>query len=291
MKSVIHLKFIIFFVVAIAVTTSCRKEKQENPVEDEATSLAAEEITLPAETAVLAGRENNPSKLACNTFYGPCVKMGKGHIRSWINIAKCNNKPVAIGIEFLKGSLENLPKDPMNFLANRFILMLHHKAKETTPFDHITINWEPTGHEPNGIYNVPHFDMHFYKISVAAQMAITGIPGAPPPAGYLPASYVIPAATVPQMGSHWLDPSSPELPPTFAPFTHTFIYGSDNGKVIFLEPMITRAFLLGGTTVIKAIPQPIHFAPANTNYPQKYKIWKTWGDGRNYVALTDFVWR
>ena len=182
-------------------------------------------------------------------------------------------------------------RSPMNFPANTFILMLHHKAKETTPFDHITINWEPTGHEPNGIYNVPHFDMHFYKISVAAQMAITGIPGAPPPAGYLPASYVIPAATVPQMGSHWLDPSSPELPPTFAPFTHTFIYGSDNGKVIFLEPMITRAFLLGGTTVIKAIPQPIHFAPANTSYPQKYKIWKTWGDGRNYVALTDFVWR
>ena len=291
MKSVIHLKFIIFFVVAIAVTTSCRKEKQENPVVDEVTSLAAEEITLPAETAVLAGRENNPSKLACNTFYGPCVKMGKGHIRSWINIAKCNNKPIAIGIEFLRGSLENLPTDPMNFPANTFILMLHHKAKETTPFDHITINWEPTGHEPNGIYNVPHFDMHFYKISVAAQMAITGIPGAPPPPGYLPASYVIPAATVPQMGSHWLDPSSPELPPTFAPFTHTFIYGSDNGKVIFLEPMITRAFLLGGTTVIKAIPQPIHFAPANTNYPQKYKIWKTWGDGRNYVALTDFVWR
>ena len=291
MKSVNHLKFIILFVVAIAVTTSCRKEKQENPVEDEVTSLAAEEITLPAETAVLAGRENNPSKLACNTFYGPCVKMGKGHIRSWINIAKCNNKPVAIGIEFLKGSLENLPTDPMNFPANTFILMLHHKAKETTPFDHITINWEPTGHEPNGIYNVPHFDMHFYKISVAAQMAITGIPGAPPPPGYLPASYVIPAATVPQMGSHWLDPSSPELPPTFAPFTHTFIYGSDNAKVIFLEPMITRAFLLGGTTVIKAIPQPIHFAPVNTNYPQKYKIWKTWGDGRNYVALTDFVWR
>lgn len=82
MKSVNQLKFIIFFVVAIAVTTSCRKEKQETPVENEATSLATEEIILPAETAVLGGRENDASKLACNTFYGPCVQMGKKHIRS-----------------------------------------------------------------------------------------------------------------------------------------------------------------------------------------------------------------
>ncbi len=291
MKRVNQLKFIIFFVVAIAATTSCRKEIQQTPEENDGTSVAAEEIILPAETGTLAGRENYAVKLPCNTYYGPCVQMGKGHIRSWINIAKCNNKPVAMGVEFFRGSMENLPTNPMNFPANTFILKLHQKAKESTPFDHITINWEPTGHEPDGIYTVPHFDIHFYKISVAAQMAITGIPGAPPPAGYLPASYVIPGATVPQMGSHWLDPSSPELPPTLAPFTHTFIYGSDNGKVIFLEPMITRAFFLGGTTVTKAIPQPIHFAPVNTNYPKKYKIWKTWGDGRNYVALTDFAWR
>jgi hypothetical protein len=291
MKHVNQLKFIIFFVVAIAATTSCRKEIQQTPAENDATSVAAEEITLPAATGTLGGRENYAVKLACNTYYGPSVQMGKGHIRSWINIAKCNNKPVAMGVEFFKGSLENLPTNPMDFPANTFILKLHQKAKESTPFDHITVNWEPTGHEPDGIYTVPHFDIHFYKISVDAQMAITGIPGAPPPAGYLPASYVIPGATVPQMGSHWLDPSSPELPPTLAPFTHTFIYGSDNGKVIFLEPMITRSFLLGGTTVTKAIPQPIHFAPVNTNYPQEYKIWKTWGDGRNYVALTDFAWR
>lgn len=291
MKSNSHLKLVIFFVVAIAATTSCSKEIQEIPLENETSSAAAQEIILPEETGALAGRENSVFKLASNTFYGPSVQMGKKHIRSWINIAKSNNKPVAIGIEFVEGSLEHLPTDPMNFAANTFILQLPKKAKASTPFDHITINWEPTGHEPNGIYTVPHFDMHFYKISVPAQMAITGIPGAPPPAGFLPASYVIPGATVPQMGSHWLDPSSPELPPTLAPFTHTFIYGSNNGKVIFLEPMITRAFLLAGTTVTKAIPQPIHFAPANTYYPKKYKIWKTWSDGRNYVALTDFAWR
>jgi hypothetical protein len=83
----------------------------------------------------------------------------------------------------------------------------------------------------------------------------------------------------------------PELPPTLMPFTHTFIYGSNNGQVIFLEPMITKAFLLSGSTYSKSFPQPLHFSPSGTNYPTVYKIWKNADNGRHYVALTDFVWR
>lgn len=121
-------------------------------------------------------------------------------------------------------------------------------------------------------------------------MAITGAPTPFPPAGYLPASYVIEGGTVPQMGTHWLDPSSPELPPVSKPFTHTFIYGSNNGQVHFLEPMITRAFLLCGGDVCKPFPQPIHFSPAHTYYPTVYKIWEGHENRKHYVALTDFEW-
>jgi hypothetical protein len=213
--------------------------------------------------------------------------MGNGHLRSWINISKEDRQPLAIGFEMTDGSLQNLPTDPLNFAASTFVLPLHPHALASTPFDHITINWEVNGHEPDGIYTVPHFDMHFYKISLADQLAITGIPGPPPAPGYLPASYVIQGATVPQMGTHWLDPASPELPPTLAPFTYTFIYGSNNGIVIFYEPMITRAFLSGGTMVAKAIPQPMHFSPANTSYPNEYRIWKNISNNRHYVALTE----
>lgn len=291
MKKLNRLGYYLLFVV-LSIIAGCQKEKQEQVFSEEKILSVSEKVIVPRETGnastTLATRENNRDY---NTFYGPVVQMGNGHLRSWINITRVGDMPLSIGIEFTSKSFQKLPTDPLNFAANTFILKLHQKAKAVTPFDHITVNWEPEGHEPPGIYNVPHFDMHFYKISVAEQMAITGVPGPVPPTGYLPASYVIQAATVPQMGTHWIDPSSPELPPTFTPFTHTFIYGSNNGHVIFLEPMITRAFLLAGSSVSKSFPQPIHFSPTGTNYPTVYKIWNNSENSRHYVALTDFVWR
>jgi hypothetical protein len=279
----------VMLLAAVLFLTSCQKENKE--IVQDANSTDAEKIIVPAmanSPGIITNHRNDEDDY--NTFYGPVVQMGNGHARSWVNITRSGHKPKALGIELTAGALQNLPTDPLNFAANTFVLTLHQKARAVTPFDHITLNWEPTGHEPPGIYDVPHFDMHFYKISVAAQMAITGIPGPPPPPGYLPASYVIQAATVPQMGTHWIDPSSPELSPPFI-FTHTFIYGSNNGAVHFLEPMITRAFLLAGTAVTKPFPQPTLFSPANTNYPTVYKIWKNNENGKRYVALTDFIFR
>ena len=294
MEKLNRLRNFLPIIIAIAMLSSCQKENRESQqslLTQSVVPAVSERIQVPESGGNTASPSVSQNNSDYNTFYGPVVQMGNGHARSWINITRADNFPLQIGIEFTAGALQNLPTDPTNFAASTFVLTLHQKAKAVTPFDHITLNWEPEGHEPNGIYNVPHFDMHFYKITVAQQMTITGVPGSAPAAGYLPASYVIQAATVPQMGTHWLDPSSPELPPTFSPFTHTFIYGSNNGNVHFLEPMITRAFLLGVTSVMKSIPQPVHFAPANTNYPTVYKIWKNEANGRVYVALTNFIWR
>lgn len=283
---------LIYLLLWIAVTTfmACQKEKQEAIVSPDETFTVSDNVLVP-ETEQLTDRSEQHRNHNCNTFYGPAVQMGNGHIRSWINIRKADDKPLSIGIEMTNCSLQNLPTDPMNFAASTFVLPLHQKAISSTPFNHITINWEVHGHEPAGIYDVPHFDMHFYKISLADQLAVTGMPEPPPPPGFLPASYVIQGAAVPQMGTHWLDPSFPELPPTLAPFTHTFIYGTHSENVHFLEPMITRAFILGGASVAKAFSQPVHFSPSNTNYPTVYKIWKNPNNHRHYIALTNFVWR
>ncbi len=289
MKRVNYYLRYFLLVILVSSVASCKKQHQE--VCTDAPFPVVEKLIVPPTGNLSAASGGPMSNSGYNTFYGPVVQMGNGHLRSWINITRDDNIPLAIGIEFTAGSLNNLPTDPSNFAANTFILKLHQKAFDVTPYQHIMVNWEPAGHEPPGIYNVPHFDMHFYKISVAERLAITGVPGLAPPAGFLPAAYVIQAATVPQMGTHWIDPSSPELPPTLVPFTYTFIYGSTNGKTIFNEPMITRAFMLGGTSVSKAFPQPLNFLPNNTNYPTVYKIWKSAENGRHYVALTDFVWR
>lgn len=291
MKRVNCLHGFLVLAVCLVTITSCQKQIQKDVVADNETLLAAEKIIMPN----LANSQTSPVARSgvddYNTFYGPAVQMGNGHVRSWINISRAHNKPLAIGIELTGKSMDGLTEDPMDMAGSTFVLPLHQKAQAVTPFDHLVINWNPHGHEPEHIYDVPHFDFHFYKISMQQQMSITDVPGAAPPAGYLPASYVIQGATVPQMGTHWLDPHSPELPPTLAPFTYTMIYGSNNGQVIFIEPMITRAFLLSGTTVSKEIPQPIHFSPSNTYYPSSYSIWKNPANDRIYVSLTDFIWR
>ncbi|MFN5135562.1 MAG: hypothetical protein ACK5DG_09625 [Chitinophagaceae bacterium] len=278
------------FTCLLVLLFACSKEKNESvQVKEQLSDF--ETITVPELTLDVTGLSASRMPDDYNTFYGPAVQMGDGHLRSWINITRSNNQPLAIGIEFTGKSMQNLPQDHLNHMANAFVLSLHQKAKAVTAFDHITINWEPMGHEPAGIYNVPHFDMHFYKISVADQMMISPVPGPVPAPGYLPAAYVIQGATVPQMGTHWLNPASPELPPTFQPFTHTFIYGSTNGRVHFYEPMITRAFLLSGTSVNKSVPVPTKFSPVNKYYPSAYKIWKNNDNGRHYVALTNFTWQ
>jgi hypothetical protein len=43
------------------------------------------------------------------------------------------------------------------------------------------------------------------------------------------------------MGLHWADPSGPEF--NGQAFGKTFIYGSYDGKFIFAEPMLTKAYL------------------------------------------------
>lgn len=291
MKRINHLQGMLVPAVCLLIITSCQKQVQKDVLANKETLSATEKIVMPNFSNSITSSVARATAQDYNTFYGPAVQMGNGHARSWINISRADNKPLAIGIELTAKSMDGLPQDPMDMAASTFVLPLHQKAAAVTPFDHITINWNPHGHEPEHIYDVPHFDLHFYKISLDQQMSITGVPGAAPPAGYLPASYVIQGATVPQMGTHWLDPHSPELPPTMAPFTYTMIYGSNNGEVIFIEPMITRSFLLSGTAVSKEFPQPIHFAPSNTYYPSAYSIWTNTSNERIYVSLNDFVWR
>jgi hypothetical protein len=229
-----------------------------------------------------------------NTFYGPTIHMGNGHARSWINISH-DNKALAIGYEITNNALKGLPEDPTAFAASTFVLPLHKKARALTPFDHLVINWNVHGHEPAHVFDIPHFDFHFYKISEAEQMAIPPYPLAPamfdknPPEGYMAPSYFHIPQGVPQMGAHWADLLAPEL--NKGVFTHTFIYGSYDGKVTFEEPMITLAILQSGNTIHKDFRQPIYFSPVNKYYPTRYNIWKDDDNHRHYVSLDMMIWR
>jgi hypothetical protein len=282
----------------IASFISCNKMDVKNPVSaKEGFALNDNStIVMPDAAANVAEKQVAPvtSSAKYNTFYGPEQQMGKGHVRSWINISH-DGKPLAIGIEMTDDALQGLTQDPSNFAASTFTLPLHQKAKSVTPFDHIVIDWNPQGHEPPQ-YQVPHFDFHFYKISLADQLAIppyTPATAAPfdldPPVGYMPPLYLHTPGGVPQMGAHWADLLSPEF--KGQPFTYTFIYGSYNGHVIFDEPMITMAILQSGVTIHADFRQPQYFDPTNTYYPSRLNIWQDPSNGRHYVSLDHMIWR
>jgi len=258
--------------------TACQKEVSRNQ------NTSSEEV--------LSARAN---KDFVNTFYGPEVHLGDGMMRSWVSISH-DNVPQAIGLEMTEGFLQNLPT-----VYTEMELPLHQKAQAVTPYNHIGIDWMPNGHPP-AYFQLPHFDIHFYMLSEEEKMSIPAARptntnlakvdsfGTPPP-GVLPTDYTVPSAAVAQMGRHWLDKNADVLPPKNATFTYQFIYGTWNGKVAFMEPMITRSFLLSGTEVHNAIKQPTIFNPTGTYYPTVFNVYKDPDTGKTYVSLSGFVWR
>lgn len=237
----------------------------------------------------------NPDGLADHVYRGPVQKIGNGQIRSFFSVSPAG-VPLKIGFEMSDAALENLSQDATDFSSNTFVLSLPQKAKDLTAFNHLVADWNPAGHEPEAIYGLPHFDFHFYKISLTAQEAIppytpetTAMFDKEPPAGYLPATFMASPGGVPEMGKHWIDVNAPEF--NGNTFTKTFIYGTFNGEVTFYEPMITRAFLLTNSNTSTAVDQPTKFAPGDRYYPTKYET--TWDAKKKVrtVALTDFVWR
>jgi len=235
------------------------------------------------------------AKPVSNTFYGPQVQLGDGHMRSWIRISP-EGLPEEIGLEMTAGVLQNLPAQ-----YTEMELTLHNKAMEVTPYNHLGIDWMPNGHPP-AYFQLPHFDIHFYMLSEEEKMSIpparptnTNLAkvdsfGTPPP-GVLPADYTVPSAAVAQMGRHWLDKNADVLPPKNATFTYQLIYGTWNGKVAFLEPMVTRAFLLSGIEVHNVLKQQTIYNPTGTYYPTGYNIYTDEKTGRIYVSLSQFVLR
>ncbi len=229
--------------------------------------------------AVACSDTAGPGK--AGTFYGPSVSFAQGSARAWVQ-TNAAGAPTALGIAMTDQALSGLPTTAPgpSPTALMVTLPLPDQAKGHG-FDHAELGWNPNGHEPPQLYGTPHFDLHFYMVSSATQMAI--LPSDPqfatkaanfPAVSFVPSGYVPPPGpaannAVPQMGVHWTDTKSPEL--NGQPFTNTFIYGSWDGQFIFLEPMITRAYLLTHPNATQSIPQPANWAVTGA-YPTFYAV-------------------
>jgi hypothetical protein len=226
---------------------------------------------------VNSGTGNILKKAGNKTFYGETQELGDGTVRAWTMF---NDAGIAVevGVNISAVAMNSLPAHQVD------LSLAFHPVKNSGTFTHLYLNWGPQGHAPIGIYNVPHFDVHFYTQSEAARLAIT--PGNPafaihPAPGYLPAMH-IPTSAIPQMGQHWAYLLSPEL--NGVPFTNTFLYGSYDGAVTFYEPMITRVWMMAQTHTVVAIPQPAA-VQQDGYYPTEYYVAYTTNPGTYTVAL------
>ena len=260
-------------------------------------------------------------------YYGIPVRVGNGLARTYVLVDRASREhPLEIGVALSEKALDGLPAAPataamaMSGHHTQNMQLLELPEQNPTPYEFVELDWNPAGHEPAGVYDLPHFDFHFYTVPVATRNAI--LPTDPdfaakaanlPLEDFRPPFYLdgataagAPAAavTVPQMGLHWVDVRSPELqglegnPAGFQPFTKTFLIGSWDGRFIFDEPMITRAYLLakeGSTDAavqdeIIPVPTARRYAPAGF-YPSAYRVAYDAHAHEFLVALTLLVQR
>jgi hypothetical protein len=218
------------------------------------------------------------------THWSDPLDLGDGQVQVFVTLDESDN-PLTIGVYFTESALSNLPEELtdgkssiLDADGNVFIPCCGHEFILDVPetdsnltFEIVGVNWNPVGHPPAGLYEPPHFDLHFYTITDEERLAIEpataetmcSVPNPPDVGGeslvpvtcetfeeatmplpdeQMPPGYFNAGAVEPAMGNHLINGAAPEIAEG-APFTHTWIYGTYAGKITFFEPMITLAYL------------------------------------------------
>jgi hypothetical protein len=226
---------------------------------------------------------------AVKTYVGETKAVGNGTVRAWVGV-DAKGSPASVGVTFSETTLLGLPTQlPKDDIGWEWVLALP-KDVAVTPFDHVAFYWNPRGHIPDGVYDVPHFDIHFFMVPEAQRVEITAMNYnlercfKLPSAEYLPAGYILPPQTEHRrMGVHWVDPASHEF--HGHDFTASLLYGSYDGQVNFIEPMMTRTYLETRPNFSEAVKQPAAYAKAGY-YPTSYSV-KFDPGAREYVVSLD----
>jgi hypothetical protein len=251
---------------AVLVLGGCEIDRASSPVQQ-----STSDSPLLAQGQLIA-------PVGARTYRGASVRIGNGSGYAWVTLDR-NNAPIALGVDLSEGALDNLPLDP-----TEWILPLPPQTK-VEPYNHVGLDYNPYGHEPPGVYDLPHFDVHFYMISQTERKEIG--PNDPrfdvdPNLVYIPDHYMRVPGGVPGMGAHWVDLLAPEF--NGGTFARTFIWGSFAGRVIFLEPMVTVAALESEENIEIEARQPQAFQ-RDGYYPKHYRTSYLDSAGRYRVAL------
>jgi len=265
-------------------------------------SGAAIVATLAIAAAFIVGATKGGSREG--TLQGEAVKVGEGTARMFVDVT-AEGSPSVVGIVFSAAALRGLPakmnntsrcfdKDGDKHLAHgecigdyQSTLALPNEAKGLKlPVSWATVNWNPEGHMHPAppVWGASHFDFHFFMAEPAVINSIR--PGScgeiidcddfakarlPLPAEQQPTDYIEVGAAVTAMGNHLIDSKDPELADPSLGFSRTFIYGTYAGRMIFLEPMVSHAYLSSRPDACTPIKAPQAW-PTTAYYPTSYCV-------------------
>ena len=196
-----------------------------------------------------------------------------------------DGEPVKVGLRFDVDSLDELP--PVH-QANPVLLPDGEGA--VAPFDHVSMDWSPDGHEPNGVWDVPHFDLHFFVIDPVQRTQILvdeGMENHPDPEHVPPGYVTFPDSGEPGEGNHWVNPATPEF--SGDAFTHALVYGFYDASLVFLEPMVALDFLESRVGTHTEVPWPDAWQEPGW-YPHSYHVQWLTDDEVWEVSLEDLEW-
>lgn len=246
---------------------------------------------------LLAGCAADPpsTEVKDGTFNGAPQSLGSGSITTFVSLDD-QDRPTEVGVRMTRDALEALPGAPVT-------LMLQFPAQaKATAIDHVMFNWNPQGHEPPELFGKPHFDYHFNMTDMATIAGINpedpGYEGKAvlPPTQYVPAGYVLPPGpapalqAVPSMGLHLVDGTNESLVPGRYNFEEILINGAWDGKYTFIEPMITRDWLLTNPNREQQLKQPESWQ-RTTYYPTTYRVQTDPTNGDYVISLGGMTMR
>ncbi len=129
---------------------------------NDASSIA----TVPSDLALNRAGYDIPG---AHRQYSVPTTLGGGKVRTYVVLdAKNGNAPLELGVAIDEKAMTSLPTDMQ-------MLHLPLPAKAPAPYDFVMFDWNPNGHEPDGVYTLPHFDFHFYTVPEEQVMSI--VPG------------------------------------------------------------------------------------------------------------------
>jgi hypothetical protein len=277
---------------------------------------------VPCVAMILAGCASLGPAAPPARHLGAQTEFGRGTVSSYAEVNR-QGEPTAIGIVFSPTALDGLPtggsdrhhcadqnKDGTVDRATECIHTYEHviplpdvvARRADVPFKWVLLNWNPVGHIPPGIYDVPHFDVHFFMEPIANVFALQAGPCGPEfvrcdqfeigkqpvPSNYVPSDFRDVDAVVPAMGNHLVDLTGPEF--NKQPFTRSWIFGVYGGRVIFYEEMVTRAFLLSKPQSCSPIKSPKAVATGGF-YPTVSCLRHSATTGETTVSMETFVLR